>query len=145
MIEPMDTKQHRESAGGVIIKDGQVLLIYSAIRNSYSFPKGTIDEGETIERTAIREVKEETGYNVKIMNFLAAKNFEFTKEDGEHYSKTVSYYLMQLADNEEPEPNLQPGEDFINIWTPVEKAFDVLTFDDSKDILTLALERLNKN
>lgn len=136
----MDIKLHTPSAGGVIIRNNEVLLIYSASRNSYSFPKGTIDVGETKDTTAIREVKEETGYNVEIVDFLGDYTFEFEWRDGICYRKTVTYYLMALINNKDPEPNLQEGEDFVNRWTPVDIAHELLTFDDSKEILAQALK-----
>jgi 8-oxo-dGTP pyrophosphatase MutT (NUDIX family) len=136
----MDIKLHTPSAGGVIIRNNEVLLIFSASKNSYAFPKGTIDDGETKDITAVREVKEETGYNVEILDFLGDYTFDFDWKDGNRYRKTVSYYLMQLTNNEEPQTDLQEGEDFVNIWTPIEKAHDILTFDDSKEILSRALK-----
>jgi 8-oxo-dGTP pyrophosphatase MutT (NUDIX family) len=139
IIEYMNTKQHTPSAGGIIINDGNVLLIYSASRNTYAFPKGTIDEGETKDTTAVREVKEETGYNVKILELVGDYTFEFDANDGVHYQKTVTYYLMELADDSEPRPNLQAGEDFVNIWTPIENVYDILSFNDAKEIFMKAI------
>ena len=136
----MDIKLHTPSAGGVVIRNNEVLLIYSASRNSYAFPKGTIDEGETKDVTAIREVKEETGYNVEILDFLGDYTFDFDWKDGNRYRKTVTYYLMGLLDDEVPISNLQENEDFVNKWTPLENAQEVLTFDDSKEILKHALQ-----
>jgi len=136
----MDIKLHTPSAGGVVIQNDKVLLIYSALRNSYAFPKGTIDDGETKDTTALREVKEETGYDVEIVDFLGDLTFDFDSKDGIRYRKTVSYYLMSVANDNEPLANLQEGEDFINLWVPLEKAHDILTFDDSKEILALAIK-----
>ncbi len=136
----MDIKQHRQSAGGVIIHDNQVLLIYSPSRNSYGFPKGTIDKGETKEVAALREVKEETGYNTEILDFLGEYTFDFDWKDGNRYRKTVSYYLMGLSDTEEPQADLQEGEDFINLWLPIEEAENTLTYDDAKEVLRLAVK-----
>jgi 8-oxo-dGTP pyrophosphatase MutT (NUDIX family) len=140
----METKLHTPSAGGVIIKNSKVLIIYSPLRNSYAFPKGTIDPGETKDLTAIREVKEETGYTVKIISFLGDFTFEFDHKNGVHYSKTVTYYLLQLADDAKPRPNLQPGEDFENVWVNINEAHDLLTFDDAKEVLHLAIEASRK-
>jgi len=135
----MDIKLHTPSAGGVIIHNNEVLLIYSQSRNSYAFPKGTMDDGETKDITAIREVKEETGYAVEIIDFLSDTTFEFDWKDGNRYRKTVTYYLMNLADDEVPRPDLQEGEDFENVWVPLNEASDILTFDDAKEILELAI------
>lgn len=134
----MNIKLHTPSAGGILIKDSQVLLIYSASRKSYTFPKGTIEDGETKEETAIREVKEETGYTVKIVKFLNEYTYEFNDVAGVRYRKTVSYFLLKCTDDEKPQPNLQAGEDFINVWIPVGRAHSILTFEDAKDALKLA-------
>jgi len=138
----MDIKQHRQSAGGVIIHDNQVLLIYSPSRNSYGFPKGTIDKGETKEVAALREVKEETGYNAEILDFLSEYTFDFDWKDRSRYRKTVSYYLMSLTDTEDPQTDLQEGEDFVNMWLPTDEAEQILTFDDAKAVLKLAIKNL---
>jgi 8-oxo-dGTP pyrophosphatase MutT (NUDIX family) len=56
----MDTVQH-ESAGGIIKgQDGRVVIVQQHT-NSWSFPKGHTEEGETLLQTALREIEEETG------------------------------------------------------------------------------------
>ena len=136
----MDTKLHRFSAGGVIIHEGKVLLIKSPIRDAISFPKGTIDEGESIEQTAVREVKEETGYDTIILDNLGDTTFEFDWTDGKHYIKTVTFFLMKLANDNKPKPDLQHGEDFENYWVDIDRAFNELTYDDAKDMLKRAVQ-----
>jgi len=136
----MKSKHHRSSAGGIIIHEGKVLLIKSPLRGAVSFPKGTIDEGETVEQTAVREVKEETGYDTIILDTIGDITFEFDWTDGEHYIKTVTFYLMKLANDNAPEPNLQHGEDFENYWVDIDQALNELTYDDTKDILKKALQ-----
>ena len=135
----MNVQLHTPSAGGVIIKNNEVLLIFSANRNTYEFPKGTIENGELSEVAAVREVKEETGYDAVIVSFLNESTFEFDAKDGTRFSKTVTYYLMSLLNKDEPVPNLQAGEDFINVWTPVEEALELLSYDNLKDILLQAV------
>ena len=52
------------SCGGVVIFRGKILLLYKNYRNKYEgwvLPKGTVEEGEQHNETALREVKEETG------------------------------------------------------------------------------------
>ena len=133
-----ETKLHTPSSGGIVFKDGKVLIIHSPSRNTYSFPKGTIDEGETNEQTALREVKEETGYNVRILRPLDDSTFEFDSGKGFIYRKTVSYFVMELADDKDPVPNLQHGEDFTSLWVPIKDAYSVLTFDDARELLKQA-------
>ncbi len=56
---------YRPSVRGIIIKDDKIALIYSKKFNYYKFPGGGIDEGESHIQTLIREVKEESGLDVK--------------------------------------------------------------------------------
>jgi len=57
-------------AGVVIKKDGKYLLVRESQPKAYglwNFPAGKVDVGETIEEAAIREAKEETGYDVELV------------------------------------------------------------------------------
>lgn len=127
-----------QTAGGVIFHDDLVLLIRSESRNSYSLPKGRVEPGESLEQTAIREVQEETGYFTKIVQLIDTMIFEFDK-DGEHFRKSVAYYLLELADKSDPKPNLQEGEDFENFWVKPDEALGLLTYSDARDVLQQAI------
>lgn len=135
----MESKLHMSSAGGVVVDNGKVLTIKWLSRDSIEFPKGTINEGESAEDAARREVKEETGYDVKIIDELGDATFEFDWNDGNHYVKTVTFYLMALLNVNEPKPDLQQGEDFENNWLSIEEAFKQLTHNDSREILERAV------
>ena len=54
----------RPSARGIIIKDGRVAMIHSALYDYYKCPGGGIEEGESPVQAMIREVKEESGLTV---------------------------------------------------------------------------------
>ncbi|MBP9822395.1 MAG: NUDIX hydrolase [Candidatus Pacebacteria bacterium] len=57
-------------AGVVIKKDGKYLLVQENKKTNYglyNWPAGKVDEGESIEETAIREAKEEVGVDVKLI------------------------------------------------------------------------------
>jgi len=137
----MSTYLHTSSAGGVVLKDGKVLVIKSPSRLSTEFPKGTIEPGESLELTALREVEEETGYRVNILDDLGGSTFDFTsQEDGINYRKTVFYFLMELADDNAPLQNLQNGEDFESCWLTIDEAEKHLTYDDARLILSKALK-----
>lgn len=85
------------SCGGVIIYRGKILLLYKNYRNKYEgwvLPKGTVEEGETYEDTAIREIKEESGAQVNIRQYIGDTTYTFSvgKED---VNKMVHWYLCE--------------------------------------------------
>jgi len=127
-----------QTAGGVVFQDGLVLLIKSKSRNSISMPKGKVEAGESLEETAIREVREETGYDTKIASKIDDINFDFEK-NGEKISKTVTYFKLELLNDSHPKPNLQKSEDFENIWVTPNEAVSLLTYDDAREVLKKAI------
>jgi 8-oxo-dGTP pyrophosphatase MutT (NUDIX family) len=91
--------EHAVSSGGVVYRksDGQVEVVLCG-RDSdgvWGLPKGTPEAGETLEQTAIREVREETGLPVTIEKKLGEIVYWFARPDeGVRFHKTVHYYLM---------------------------------------------------
>ena len=83
-------------AGGVVLLGDQVVLRRTA-RGEYLFPKGHLEEGETEEETALREVAEETGLEAEIVASLGEITFSYL---GDQYQ--VAMFLMrairQLSD-----------------------------------------------
>lgn len=124
----------------MVLNKGRVLTISSEIRNSIGLPKGGIDEGETPEVAAVREVKEETGYDVEIIRKLDDFTFEFDWNDGKHHIKKVTYFLMRLSNSLPPIQKLQPGEDFKVEWINVNDAMQKFTYDEGREALSLALK-----
>jgi len=130
-----------QSAGGIIFKDELVLLIKSKSTNRVSIPKGKAEPDESTEETALREVREETGYNTKIVSKIGSINFDFEK-DGEMRNKTVTLFRLELLDDSDPKPNLQEGEDFENIWVTPSEAISLLTFNEEREVLKKAIAQI---
>lgn len=64
--------------GVVIKKDNKILMVQEAMEEVYgmwNFPMGHVDEGETIFEGAIREAKEETGYDVELTSIISIQNY----------------------------------------------------------------------
>ncbi|MFO0743713.1 MAG: NUDIX domain-containing protein [Candidatus Paceibacterota bacterium] len=69
-------------AGSIVLNEGKILLVTIPDQNNWSFPKGHMEEGETKEYTARREILEETGYEIELLGELS--NITYThKESGE--------------------------------------------------------------
>jgi len=60
----------------------------------WALPKGTIRPGEALESTAVREVEEETGLEVRVLQPIDQIHYTFQLA-GVRYAKTVHFYLMQ--------------------------------------------------
>ncbi len=133
------------SAGGIIYHNGKYLAIKWASQGTIEFPKGTIEPGETAEQTCIREVLEETGYNVRIVAPLTISNFTFDWHDGRTINKTVRYFLLERTDDLEPVTNREDNEDFENTWLDADEAYSALSFEDTKAALRMAIDIIEGN
>jgi 8-oxo-dGTP pyrophosphatase MutT (NUDIX family) len=85
------------SCGGIVIYRGKVLLLYKNYKNRYEgwvLPKGTVEDGESHEETALREVKEETGADAEIMEYIGSNSYSFMVPE-DKVEKEVHWYLMK--------------------------------------------------
>lgn len=84
------------SSGAVVAKreDGayKVLLMYRVATKSWHLPKGTQHEKESLEETALREVKEETGLKVELNDYLG-KIHSVIYREGREIPKETHYFL----------------------------------------------------
>lgn len=74
------------AAGVVIRREGKYLLVQESMPSQYglwNWPAGKVDVGETIEEAAVREAKEETGFDVKLVRKLGIWQ-ENTKQAAQH-------------------------------------------------------------
>jgi len=85
---------------GCIIKDGQgrILLLHrnNGKHKHWEIPGGKINEGESAEAAAVREIKEELDVDVAVQSKFGEK--EFTMEDGQHMHHT--WFLAKITDGE---------------------------------------------
>ena len=97
----------------------------------WSLPKGHIEEGETPEQAAIREVAEETGINSEISRELGVIDFWFMA-GGKRIHKTVHHYLFK-----EVSGTLTPQESEVDEarWFPLEEIVSLLAYPDEKKLI----------
>jgi len=84
----------RPAAYGVVVHDGKVLLVRIKSSGKYWFPGGAVDLGETLEATAKREVKEETGIEVEVEKFLDFKEVFFYAEREDEIFHSFSFFYL---------------------------------------------------
>ena len=63
-------EQHEKAAGGVVVRDGEVVVVHRPRYEDWTLPKGKLDPGETLEEAALREVEEETGLRCRLVREL---------------------------------------------------------------------------
>jgi len=127
------------AAGGVVLRgEGDDIEVVIAGRDSdrtWVFPKGTPDRGETIEETAIREVREESGLDVEIVRPIGAIDYWFAVP-GERVHKIVHFFLMRPQGGDVS----RHDHEYDDVrWVPVADARRMLTYDTYRDMLERAI------
>ena len=129
------------SAGGVVYRvvNGRIQtpLCGRKKQHLWSLPKGTPDDGETIEETALREVREETGLEVSIKGPIDSINYWFfAPSDRVRCYKTVHFYLMNYMGGS---VDLHDPEFDEVMWFDSEDAVKKLTHANEVRIMKKAL------
>ncbi len=95
-----------------------------------------------MEETAVREVREETGLEVKLESPIASINYWFAGRDREaRYHKTVHFYLM-VAVGGHPDHH-DPEFDVVR-WFPFDEALKALTYPNEVEVLRQAAQLINQ-
>jgi len=129
------------SAGGIVFNDkGQVLVTQHSQNNHWSFPKGLIDEGQTTEEAALREVKEEGGVKAEILGKVGYSKYVYTLNN-EKIFKIVTFFLMKYISGDPKDHDWEVSE---ANWYEIDKALEQLTFSHDKDLLKKALDLYGK-
>jgi len=116
-----------EAAGGVVLSDGQVLLVHRPRYDDWTLPKGKLDRGESFEEAALREVEEETGLVCRLGDELPSSEYR----DNKDRPKIVRYWLMEV-DGGEFEANDEVDE---VRWVSLDEAADELTYERDREVL----------
>jgi 8-oxo-dGTP pyrophosphatase MutT (NUDIX family) len=130
------------SCGGVVIREtdaGLEICIGKRVRErdsaTWTLPKGTPSNGETIEQTAMREVTEETGLDVRIEAPVGAIEYFFT-QSGTRIHKTVHFFLMKPVGGSLE----QHDHEFDEVrWVPIEEGRRMLSYPTERQMVEQAL------
>ena len=141
------TPVHREvSAGGIIIDFARQSLPAAIIARinraghvEWCLPKGHIEEAETLEEAAQREIEEETGIRGDILHSLGNIEYWFTSS-GQRIHKTVHHYLLKATGGEITIDN-DPDHEAVDVaWVPFTDLNRRLSFANERHIVDLARE-----
>jgi 8-oxo-dGTP diphosphatase len=113
------------AAGGVIVRDGRVLLVHRPRYGDWSFPKGKLDAGETWEDAALREVEEETGLRCKLGGEVGRTLYSVGDAP-----KEVRYFSMTCDGEARPQNEIDEV-----CWAPIAEARELLTEEHDRQLL----------
>ena len=100
----------------------------------WSLPKGHIEEGETAEQAAVREVEEETGISGEIVAELGTIDFWFVAE-GRRIHKTVRHYLLRATGGELSDADVEVTA---VAWVPLPEMRSQLAYPDERGLVDAA-------
>jgi 8-oxo-dGTP diphosphatase len=109
------------AAGGVVLRDGAVLVVHRPRYGDWSLPKGKLESGESWEEAALREVREETGVGARLVREL----------DDDHYvdrkgrPKRVRWWLMEAVAVDVHDADAEVDE---VRWVPLAEAGALLSY-----------------
>ncbi|MGE3267935.1 MAG: NUDIX hydrolase [Chloroflexota bacterium] len=130
------------SAGGVAYRHGpggiEVVLVGRSEPERWVLPKGTPNRGESLDQTAVREVAEETGIQVRLIRPLHEIQYWFALRGVRHY-KTVHFYLMEAIGGDTA---LHDHEYDEAVWFPIAEAERRLSFTNERTVVARAIMAL---
>lgn len=129
-----------KSCGVIVIKrenEEFKILLLEHQKGHISYPKGHVEENETEEETALREVKEETNLDVKLISGFR-KVISYSPK--ENVLKDVVYFLAYPLNNDLVIEEKEIKEAY---WVSLKEAFDLITYNDDKLLFNEVIVFLN--
>jgi len=133
-----------ESSGGVVYRGEpgsiEVVLVGRVESGTWALPKGTPHTGESREATALRETREETGLDVRILEPIDSITYWFALRHA-RICKTVYYYLMVMTGGDTSRHD--PEYDRV-AWFPVEQALAVMSYPNEGETVRHAVQLIER-
>ena len=117
------------ASGGIVVRDGRVLVVHRPRHDDWSLPKGKLEAGETWEQAALREVEEETGLVCELGPEAARTHYEV---DGA--PKEVRYFRMSAAGEARPRNEVDELR-----WATPDEAAGLLTYERDRQAVASSL------
>jgi len=134
------------TAGGIVFrrnKNGEVeILLIQDHKDRWTIPKGHIEEGETAQEAARREIGEEAGlHDIDMLGWLGKIHFRYRRIE-KLVLITQQVYLMRVRTS----GNEIQKEDWMNgiKWFPFNEALDLIEYEDIGKLMLLAMKRIRQ-
>jgi ADP-ribose pyrophosphatase len=116
------------AAGGVVSRNGHVVLVHRPKYDDWSFPKGKAEQDESDEDCALREVAEETGLRCRLGDELPSSDYI----DARGRPKRVRWWRMEPVADDGFSPNDEVDE---VRWVTPDEASSLLTYERDRVLL----------
>jgi len=135
------------SSGGVIFRKNndmvEIALVSVKDGKVWCLPKGIVDKGESPEKTAVREVSEETGLRGRIIEKLGEiKYWYYIKEGNIKCRKTVHFFLMEYEGGDVADHDWEVDS---ASWFQIDEALKKVNYKSEKELLEKAKKNLLQN
>jgi len=128
------------SSGGVAFRRREsavdVALVSVGDQRRWQLPKGIVDDGESPEVTAVREVREEAGIHSTLVAPLESIEYWYVAaSEGVRYHKRVYFFLLEYERGD-----VQDHDEEVNEarWVPIDEALEMLAFKNEREIVSKA-------
>jgi 8-oxo-dGTP diphosphatase len=124
-----------QAAGGLVVRRQggllQIVVVHRPVQEDWSFPKGKLEAGETLDVAALREVKEETGMTCDLLRFIG--HTEYVDRKGRQ--KTVAYWIMAATKG-----SFSPNEEVDELrWLPLDEGSRLLSYPRDQELIAILM------
>ena len=131
----LGTFKREKSCGAVVYNpERQLFLIIKMLNGNWGFPKGHTENQETDIQTAIREVTEETGINIKILDGFK-KSIKYIP-----FPEVLKKVIFFIGITEEEKVTIDKHEIEDYMWCSYEEALKMITYKPQRDIMESSLQ-----
>jgi 8-oxo-dGTP pyrophosphatase MutT (NUDIX family) len=122
-----------QAAGGLVVRRQggllEIVVVHRPMQHDWSFPKGKLEPGETLESAALREVWEETGMTCDLLRFIG--HTEYVDRKGR--PKTVAYWIMAAEGG-----FFSPNEEVDELrWLSLDLASRLLSYPRDRELVAV--------
>jgi 8-oxo-(d)GTP phosphatase len=129
-------------AAGVVCwreQDGklELALVHREVYKDWGFPKGKLDPGEQLPQTAVREVREEAGFKVRLGRKLGVIKYKV----GEGLDKEVHYWASKVTAKAIAKQKFLPNQEIAKVeWVTAKKALTLLSYEHDRNLLEQVIQ-----
>ena len=124
-----------QAAGGLVVRRQggvlEIVVVHRPVQHDWSFPKGKLEPGETLDVAALREVREETGMTCELLRFIG--HTEYVDRKGRQ--KTVAYWIMAATSG-----SFSPNDEVDDLrWLRLDPASRLLSYPRDQELVAVLM------